>query len=93
MDIVDQILDLFARRGSAAYLGEPVSQQEHALQAARLAVLEGAPDSLVAAALLHDAGHLLSLEEVPPSAALTVAMRRRLTPGWLNTSARKSRNQ
>jgi gamma-butyrobetaine dioxygenase len=57
--IVDQIMDLFARRGAAAYHGEAVSQAEHALQAAELAEREGAPDRLVVAALLHDLGHLL----------------------------------
>jgi [1-hydroxy-2-(trimethylamino)ethyl]phosphonate dioxygenase len=59
MKIVDTIMDLFARRGAAAYHGEAVSQAEHALQAAYLAELEGAPDRLVVAALLHDVGHLL----------------------------------
>ncbi len=59
MDQVEEILRLFQTRGRDAYLGEPVSQAEHALQSAHLAVLEGAPDSLVVAALLHDVGHLL----------------------------------
>lgn len=59
MTIVDRILDLFERRGSAAYHGEAVSQSEHALQAAFAAEREGASDALVAAALLHDVGHLL----------------------------------
>ena len=59
MTIVDTIMDLFARRGAAAYHGEAVSQAEHALQAADLAQREGEPDRLVVAALLHDVGHLL----------------------------------
>jgi phosphonate degradation associated HDIG domain protein len=59
MQIVKQILDLFARQGAAAYHGEAVSQEEHALQAAELAERDGAPNSLVVAALLHDIGHLL----------------------------------
>lgn len=59
MTIVDQILTLFDSRGDEAYLGEPVSQTEHALQAAWHAEREGAPDRLVVAALLHDCGHLL----------------------------------
>ena len=63
MRIVDDIMDLFARRGSAAYYGEAVSQTEHALQAAELASREGAPDHLVVAALLHDVGHLLDGQE------------------------------
>lgn len=65
MDIVDEILDLFEARGAAAYLGEPVSQTEHALQTAHLAVQDGASDALVASALLHDVGHLLGPEHDP----------------------------
>ena len=42
MTIVDEIMDLFARRGAAAYHGEAVSQAEHALQAAELAEQQGA---------------------------------------------------
>ena len=59
MRIADEVMDLLAGPGRAAYLGEPVSQAEHALQAARLAELDGAPDSLVVSALLHDVGHLV----------------------------------
>jgi phosphonate degradation associated HDIG domain protein len=40
-------------------VGEPVSQTEHALQAAYHAERAGADDALVTAALLHDIGHLL----------------------------------
>ena len=59
MTIADTIVELFARRGAAAYHGEAVSQTEHALQSADLAERDGAPDRLVVAALLHDVGHLL----------------------------------
>jgi phosphonate degradation associated HDIG domain protein len=59
MSPVDTILELFETKGHAAYLGEPVSQREHALQAAELAERDGAPDPLVVAALLHDVGHLV----------------------------------
>jgi gamma-butyrobetaine dioxygenase len=65
MDCVDEILELFDTRGARDYLGEPVSQLEHALQAAKLAVQAGASDALVAAALLHDIGHLLGPEDDP----------------------------
>lgn len=60
MDQIDRLLDLFATRGSAQYGREAVSQAEHALQAAALAEAEGATPALVAAALLHDVGHLLA---------------------------------
>ena len=59
MSVVDEILDLFAQRGTVAYHGELVSQAEHALQAAEQAERESAPNGLVVAALLHDVGHLL----------------------------------
>jgi gamma-butyrobetaine dioxygenase len=59
MSIADEVTDLLAGPGREAYLGEPVSQAEHALQAAWLAERDGAPDSLVLAALLHDVGHLV----------------------------------
>jgi gamma-butyrobetaine dioxygenase len=56
----DNILrEIFETRGTAWYGGESVSQLQHALQAARMAELENAPPALVAAALLHDIGHLL----------------------------------
>lgn len=54
-----KIDDLFARRGGAEYHGEAVTQLEHALQSATLAEADGATPALIAAALLHDIGHLL----------------------------------
>lgn len=59
MQIADEIIRLFAARGGAAYFGEPVSQLEHALQAASLAERENAPAWLIVAALVHDIGHLV----------------------------------
>jgi gamma-butyrobetaine dioxygenase len=56
-DPVAVIAELFASEGAADYLGEPVTQAEHMLQAAALAERAGAPPALVAAALLHDVGH------------------------------------
>ena len=43
--------------------GEPVDQRSHALQSASLARAAGAPDHLVVAALLHDIGHLVALDD------------------------------
>jgi phosphonate degradation associated HDIG domain protein len=59
MEAVDAIVALFERGGGAAYFGEPVTQTEHALQAAWQAARDGASPELTAAALLHDVGHLL----------------------------------
>ena len=63
MAIIDEILTLYRRHGSAAYFGESVSMTEHALQAAYFARNAGAPPALIVAALLHDIGHLV--ENVP----------------------------
>ena len=60
MSVIDNIFSLYAARGSAAYFGEAVSMTEHGLQAAHFAELEGAPETIVAAALLHDIGHLIA---------------------------------
>jgi phosphonate degradation associated HDIG domain protein len=57
---LDDIRGLFEEHGTLAYSGEPVTQLEHALQSAALAENEGASDELVAAAFLHDLGHLLN---------------------------------
>ena len=54
---LDEIFRAFAERGGEAY-GEGVSQLDHALQCAWLAQGEGAAEPLIAAALLHDYGHL-----------------------------------
>ena len=65
--IVERLEDLFRRRGAEAYLGEAVTVADHMLQCAALARREGAPDELLAAALLHDIGHLTgSLGEYTP---------------------------
>ncbi len=56
--MIREIEDLFARDGGESY-GEGITQLEHALQTAALAEAEGADDSLVVAALLHDVGHFL----------------------------------
>ena len=59
MTVAEEVLTIFERRGSGAYLGERISMTEHALQAAYFAREEAAPPSLVLAALLHDVGHLV----------------------------------
>jgi len=58
-DLADEILQLFRQRGDSQYGAETVSQLEHALQTASLALADQADATLVTAALLHDVGHLL----------------------------------
>ena len=63
MSLSADILAIYHSRGAVAYFGERVSMTEHGLQAAYFAQLQGAPEPLIVAALLHDIGHLL--EAVP----------------------------
>lgn len=64
MTDIDEVLDLYDRWGGEHY-DEDVAQLDHALQTAAHAASAGAADALVAAALLHDAGHLLELRDGP----------------------------
>ena len=59
IDSVDALFDLLRHGGGEAYFGEPVTVLEHSLQAAWFAERKGGNEALVAAALLHDVGHLL----------------------------------
>jgi len=61
MSVIDEIFAVYADRGSAAYFGESVSMTEHGLQAAHFAELAGAGEAVIAAALLHDVGHLITV--------------------------------
>ena len=71
MPNVDDCLRVMRERGDSEYGGESVTQIEHALQCAWLAEQEDAPASLIAAALLHDIGHLLhNLPDDAPDAGV-----------------------
>lgn len=58
--IVPFLADIFERRGSEAYLGEPVTMAQHMLQGATMAETQGLPEDVIVAALLHDIGHFTS---------------------------------
>jgi phosphonate degradation associated HDIG domain protein len=60
---IEQIIELYRTAGTARYGMEPVSQEQHALQCAALAEQARSPPELVAAALLHDLGHVVALEQ------------------------------
>lgn len=59
---VKTLMNLLAAGGGEAYFGEPVTVLEHSLQAAWFIQRKGGKESLIAAALLHDLGHLLHSE-------------------------------
>lgn len=55
----DVLFRLLVHKGSGAYFSEPVTQLEHALQAAACAQEHTDKPHVILAALLHDIGHLL----------------------------------
>jgi phosphonate degradation associated HDIG domain protein len=59
---IDRILATLERHGGALYGDEAVTQLQHALQCATLALDEGRPASIVVAALLHDYGHIVQMD-------------------------------
>jgi gamma-butyrobetaine dioxygenase len=69
MSPVHEIAELFASEGAADYLGEPVTVAVHLLQSGALAEAAAAPAALVAAALLHDVGHLRGADPAAAAAS------------------------
>lgn len=64
--ILSQISTLLTEKGQKQYGLHDVTQLQHALQSAWLAEQDGADPPLIAAALLHDIGHMVhSLGENP----------------------------
>ena len=62
------LIDLLNTKGQGDYIGEPISQLEHSLQAAHLAKVNNADNETIIAALLHDIGQFL-----PPSDLRSIA--------------------
>ena len=60
---IRQVFDLYDRFGHEAYIGEEVSQLQHAQQCAQAALkaANGQPDHAILGAFLHDIGHLVGL--------------------------------
>jgi phosphonate degradation associated HDIG domain protein len=56
---VESLLALMQEKGQRRYGLHDVSQLQHAMQAALLAEQEGCDSALIAAALLHDIGHMV----------------------------------
>lgn len=61
-EICAELRAMVSRKGGELYGGEAVTQEQHALQAAHLAEIDGAPAHMIVAALLHDVGHLFDPE-------------------------------
>ena len=70
------LIEWLEQRAGGLYGGEAITQLEHALQCAELALEQGASASLISAALLHDIGHLADGEtdETYPHGELAAAL-------------------
>ena len=64
MSRAQKIIQIYNAYGSRDYIGEDMTQIEHALQCAYHAKKYGYDEDIVIAALLHDIGHLLPCEEL-----------------------------
>ena len=62
-DISDNIFKYYEEYGNKNYIGEPVSQIEHMIQAAMLAEEDKKSNEIILAALFHDIGHLIEFDE------------------------------
>jgi predicted HD phosphohydrolase len=69
---IESLLALLERARTSDYIGEGVSQLDHALQAAAAARAASAPPHEVLAALLHDVGHLCAGPDAPSMEGLGV---------------------
>ncbi|KAJ2010161.1 hypothetical protein GGI06_005052 [Coemansia sp. S85] len=60
---VTTVFQLLQNANKKNYMGEKITQLDHALQAAQLAKKDGADEETILAALLHDIGHLCPLAD------------------------------
>ena len=70
-ETVQQLFGFIIAQGDADYIGEPISQLEHSLQAAQLARDSGADDETVLGALLHDVGRFIPAADKMPKMIAT----------------------
>jgi len=80
---VKEISDLLQQAANMNYIGEPISQLEHALQAAHFATKDGLDNEGILAALLHDIGHLIEPEKQSAMGKYGVADHEKLCAQYL----------
>ncbi len=80
--VIDEVHAVLLQSVDQPYIGEPISQLEHALQCGSLAEDAGADDELVLAAWLHDMGHLVD-PNAPTMEGLGVLHHEDLGAEWL----------
>lgn len=59
MSVIAKLAQIYAEQATKRYGLSDVSQLQHALQSATMAEAEGASETLIVAALLHDVGHMI----------------------------------
>ena len=59
MDVIKCIFDLYEKYGNEKYIGENITQLEHAIQTAEYAEKLGYDNEMILSCFLHDIGHLL----------------------------------
>jgi len=69
---VDQLFKILAASEDMEYIGEPISQLQHALQAAQCGIDSKSDSEMIIAALLHDIGHLIESESADKHEAVGV---------------------
>jgi phosphonate degradation associated HDIG domain protein len=69
MTLERELLGIFAGRATRRYGLADINQLQHALQSAALAERQGEDAAMIAAALLHDIGHMIHDQGEDPAAA------------------------
>jgi 2-amino-1-hydroxyethylphosphonate dioxygenase (glycine-forming) len=82
VSVVATVFELLESSAKQPYIGEPISQLEHALQTAMFAERAGAGDPVIVAALLHDVGHLCDAK-APVMPGLGVVDHEAVGADWL----------
>lgn len=87
---MDKLKGLFREHGACEYIGEEITQIEHALQAAEWARDAQEAPELIMAALCHDVGHLLMLagHDLKPMEGLGAHKHAVAGAEWLKTELR-----
>ncbi len=60
---IEEVFKLYELHGNDDYIGESISQIEHASQGAQLAEKEGYDDEVILAAFFHDIGHICAKKD------------------------------
>ena len=91
MSTLKHLFSHYQQKGDDDYIGEPISQLEHMLQAATLAHQSGADNELILAAFFHDVGHLCAPPSTPQMDGLGVVNHEGLGARLLKTVGFSSR--